>query len=45
MSVVFGVDIVGGSVHGKIKPKYAVVVLDNGNEFEKIVSRSKLLGW
>lgn len=42
MSVVFGVDIVGGSVHGKIKPKYAVVVLENGNEFEKIVSRSKL---
>ncbi|WP_202318376.1 DUF460 domain-containing protein [Archaeoglobus neptunius] len=42
MSVVFGVDIVGGSVHGKIKPKYAVVVLENGSEVEKIVSRSKL---
>lgn len=42
MSVIFGVDIVGGSVHGKIKPRYAVVVLDNGNEVEKIVSRSKL---
>ena len=43
MSVVFGVDIVGGSIHGKIKPRYAVVVLENGKEFEKIVSRSKLL--
>ncbi|WP_290596885.1 MULTISPECIES: DUF460 domain-containing protein [unclassified Archaeoglobus] len=42
MSVVFGVDIVGGSVHGKIKPRYAVVVLEDGDEFEKIVSRSKL---
>ncbi len=42
MSKVFGVDIVGGSVHGKIKPRYAVVVLDDGNEYEKVVSRSKL---
>jgi len=42
MSVVYGVDIVSGSVHGKIKPRYAVVVLENGKEFEKIVSRSKL---
>ncbi|OYT33657.1 hypothetical protein B6U96_14920 [Archaeoglobales archaeon ex4484_92] len=42
MSVVFGVDILKGSVRGKIKPRYAVVVLDNGREFEKIVSRNKL---
>ncbi len=42
MNVVFGVDIVGGSVHGKIKPRYAVVVLEDGSETEKIVSRSKL---
>lgn len=42
MNVVFGVDIVGGSLHGKIKPRYAVVVLENGSEHEKIVSRSKL---
>jgi hypothetical protein len=42
MSIVLGVDIVKGSIHGKIKPRYAVVILDNGNEIEKIVSRSKL---
>lgn len=42
MSVVFGVDIVKGSLHGKIKPRYAVVVLDNGSEHEKVVSRAKL---
>ncbi len=42
MSVVFGVDIVRGSTHGKIKPKYAVVILENGKEIEKVVSRAKL---
>ncbi len=42
MSTIFGVDIVGGSIHGKIKPRYAVVVLENGKENGKVVSRSKL---
>lgn len=42
MNVVFGVDIVRGSAHGKIKPKYALVILENGKELKKIVSKSKL---
>ncbi len=42
MSTIFGVDIVGGSIHGKIKPRYAVVVLEDNKEYEKVVSRSKL---
>jgi hypothetical protein len=42
MSVVFGVDVVKGSVHGKIKPRYAVAILEQGNVIEKVVSRAKL---
>ncbi len=49
MSVVLGVDIVKGSPHGKIKPKYAIVIIESGNgnlddfkETEKVVSRAKL---
>ncbi len=43
MTCVFGVDIIGGSLHGKIKPRYAVFIIDNGSEIEKFgISRSKL---
>jgi predicted RNase H-like nuclease (RuvC/YqgF family) len=43
MACIFGVDIVKGSLQGKIKPRYAVFILDDGKEIEKFgVSRSKL---
>ncbi len=43
MNCIFGVDIVKGSIHGKVRPKYAVFILkDDGTEFCKIVSKAKL---
>ena len=43
MTCIFGVDIIKGSLQGKIKPRYAVFIIDDGNEIEKFgVSRSKL---
>ncbi len=43
MTCIFGVDIIKGSLQGKIKPRYAVFIIDNGNEIEKFgISRSKL---
>ncbi len=43
MTCVFGVDIIKGSLDGKIKPRYAVFILDGEREIEKFgVTRSKL---
>ena len=43
MICIFGVDIIKGSLQGKIKPRYAVFIIDDGTEIEKFgVSRSKL---
>ncbi len=43
MTCIFGVDIIKGSLQGKIKPRYAVFIIDDGTEIEKFgVSRSKL---
>jgi hypothetical protein len=41
MTRIFGVDILSFS-HGKGKPKYALFIVNNGQEAEKIVSRAKL---
>ncbi len=43
MTCIFGVDIIKGSLQGKVKPRYAVFIIDDGQEVEKFgVSRSKL---
>ncbi len=43
MTCVFGVDIIKGSLQGKIKPRYAVFIIDDDKEIEKFgVTRSKL---
>ncbi len=43
MTCVFGVDIIRGSLQGKIKPRYAVFIIDDDKEIEKFgVTRSKL---
>ncbi|AGK61525.1 hypothetical protein Asulf_01548 [Archaeoglobus sulfaticallidus PM70-1] len=40
--MIFGIDIVKGSLRGRIRPEYALVVLDNDKEEEYRVTRSKL---
>ena len=42
MSCIFGVDIIKGSIHGKRKPSYAVFILKDDDEYEKVASKSKL---
>jgi predicted RNase H-like nuclease (RuvC/YqgF family) len=42
MTCIFGVDIIRGSLYGKEKPKYALFIVNDGEEIEKVVSRAKL---
>jgi len=43
MTCIFGVDVIKGSLEGKIKPRYAVFILEDERETEKFgVTRSKL---